>query len=66
MWELARIAQSRPCPDCDASAPGPCVSLRGTRGDTIAVPHASRYPAGNRRIGDPTNAAALERSRHVL
>lgn len=63
MWELARIAKSRPCPDCGAEPTFDCVTLqamRGTEPRQISLPHPSRYPGGNRRISDLANAAALK------
>lgn len=64
MWDLARIAQTRACPECGVQPSNRCVSLRGSRRDPISLPHGLRYPAGNRRINDPVNAAAL--SNHAV
>lgn len=59
MWDLAAIATGRECPDCGAQPTQRCRSLRGNSGDEIAQPHPARYPAGDRNIGSPANAAAL-------
>ena len=63
MWELARIALERPCPECGAPAGDRCRSLKDPEWRSprteVSMPHPPRYPAGTRRIGDPANTTAL-------